>query len=65
MVAQSTYLETFVQKLREVVRLPSALVIYSMTTQETADKNQFVNDILTNFEEQLKRDYKAFERERQ
>jgi hypothetical protein len=36
-----------------------------MTTEEITDKNQLVNQILTNFEGQLKRDYKSFERERQ
>ncbi len=36
-----------------------------MTTEEIADKNQLINEILTNFEQQLKRDYKSFERERQ
>jgi hypothetical protein len=36
-----------------------------MTASEITDKNQLVADILTNFEQQLKRDYKSFERERQ
>jgi hypothetical protein len=36
-----------------------------MTASEITDKNQSVADILTNFEQQLKRDYKSFERERQ
>jgi hypothetical protein len=65
MAAKTTYLENFVQQLRDAVRLPSARTMYTMTTEEIIDKNRLVNDILTNFEEQLKRDYKSFERARQ
>jgi hypothetical protein len=65
MAAKTTYLENFVQQLRDAVRLPSTRAMYKMTTEEITDKNQLVNEILTNFEEQLKRDYKSFKRERQ
>jgi hypothetical protein len=39
--------------------------MYKMTAEEVTDKNRLINEILTNFEEQLKRDYKSFERARQ
>ena len=65
MVAKTTYLENFVQQLRDAVRLPSARDMYKMTAEEVTDKNRLINEILTNFEEQLKRDYKSFERARQ
>ena len=65
MVAKTTYLETFVQQLRDAVRLPSARTMYTMTAEEIIDKNRLVNEILENFEEQLKKDYKSFERARQ
>jgi hypothetical protein len=66
MVAKTTYLENFVQQLRDAVRLPSArTIMYTMTAEEIIDKNRLVNEILANFEEQLKRDYKSFERARQ
>jgi hypothetical protein len=65
MAAKTTYLENFVQQLRDAVRLPPARTMYKMTAEEVTDKNQLINEILTNFEEQLKRDYKSFERERQ
>jgi hypothetical protein len=62
---KTTYLENFVQQLRDVVRLPSARDMYKMTAEEVTDKNRLINEVLTNFEEQLKRDYKSFERARQ
>ena len=36
-----------------------------MTSSEINDKNQLIDDVLTNFEAQLKRDYKSFESARQ
>jgi hypothetical protein len=65
MMAKITYLESFVHQLRDATRLPFARVMYQMTASEETDKKQLVNDILTNVEQQLKRDYKSFERERQ
>ena len=35
-----------------------------MTAQDVAEKNQLINSVLSNFEQQLKRDYKAYELER-
>jgi hypothetical protein len=53
MMAKTTYLENFVQQLRDAERLPSARAMYQMTAEEITDKNQLINESLKNFEEQL------------
>jgi hypothetical protein len=65
MMSKTIYLESFVHQLRDATLLPSTRVIYQMTPSEINDKNQLIDDVLTNFEEQLKRDFKSFELELQ
>jgi len=65
MMSKTIHLESFVHQLRDATLLPSARVIYQMTPSEINDKNQLIDDVLTNFEAQLKRDYKSFESARQ
>jgi hypothetical protein len=38
MAAKTTYLDNFVQQLRDAVRLPSAITMYTMTAEEIIDK---------------------------
>jgi hypothetical protein len=56
--------ETYTNQLREVTRLPSVSTLCRMKSEDVEEKNQLISSVLTNFEQQLKRDYKAFERER-
>ena len=35
-----------------------------MQSEDIEERNQLINSVLTNFEQQLKRDYQAYERER-
>jgi hypothetical protein len=65
MMGKALSLETYVSQLIEVAQLPPLRVLYGMTAEDIADKNRLINDVLTNFESQLQRDYKAYERERQ
>jgi hypothetical protein len=65
MMSKTIYLESFVHQLRDATLLPPTRVIYQMTPSEINDKNQLIDDVLTNFEAQLKRDYKSFESARQ
>jgi hypothetical protein len=58
-------LEIYVSQLREVAQLPPLRTLYSMSAEDIADKTRLTNDVLTNFESQLSRDYTAYERERQ
>ena len=63
-MAKDKALEYFTSQLREVTTLPTVSTICRMTAEDVKDKNQLISNVLTNFEQQLKRDYKAFERER-
>jgi hypothetical protein len=58
-------LELYVSQLREVAQRPPLRTLYGMSTEDIADKNRLINDVLTHFESQLSRDYTAYERERQ
>ncbi len=62
--AKEMSLETYTNQLREVMRLPSVQTLCRMKAEDVTEKNQLISSILTNFEQQLKRDYKAYERER-
>jgi hypothetical protein len=64
MKAKEKSFETYTTQLREVTTLHSVQTICRMTAQDVTEKNQLINSVLTNFEQQLKRDYKAYERER-
>ncbi len=57
-------LETYTSQLREVTRLPSVQILCRMKSEDVEEKNQLISSVLTNFEQQLKRDFKAYERER-
>ncbi len=57
-------LETYTYQLRDITRLPSMKTLCRMTPEDVEDRNELINSVLTNFEQQLKRDYKAYERER-
>jgi hypothetical protein len=65
MFKKTVTLETFVSQLRDEVQLPSARAMYAMTDEDIAEKNRLTNEVLKNFEKQLKLDYTAYERERQ
>jgi hypothetical protein len=65
MIKKTVTLQNFVSQLRDVVQLPPARTIYAMTEENIAEKNRLTNDVLKNFEQQLKIDYKADEREKQ
>ncbi len=43
MAAKTTYLENFVQQLRDAVRLPSARTMYTMTAEEIIDRQKSVS----------------------
>ena len=62
--AKEMALETYTNQLREVTRLPSVQTLCRMKAEDVAEKNQLISSVLANFEQQLKRDYKAYERER-
>jgi hypothetical protein len=64
MKAKAVSLETYTNQLREVTRLPSMQTLCRMKSEDIEERNQLINSVLTNFEQQLKRDYKAYERER-
>ncbi len=63
-MAKVKSLEFFVNQLRKVTTLPTVQTICRMTAQDVSEKNQLISSALSNFEQQLKRDYKAYERER-
>ena len=65
MRAKEKALELFTNQLREVTTLPTLQTICRMTADDVKEKNQLISSVLTNFELQLKRDYKAYEREKQ
>jgi hypothetical protein len=65
MSKKTVTLETFVSQLRDAAQLLSARVIYNMTDEDIVEKNRLTNEILQNFEKQMKLDYNAYERERQ
>jgi hypothetical protein len=46
MIKKTMTLETFVQQLRDVVQLPSARTIYSMTEEDIAEKNRLTDEVL-------------------
>ena len=62
--AKEKSLEMYTNQLREVTTLPTLQTICRMTAQDVTEKNRLISSVLSNFEQQLKRDYKAFERER-
>jgi hypothetical protein len=64
MRAKEMSLETYTNQLREVTRLPSEQTLCRMKAEDVTEKNQLISSVLTNFEQQLKRDCKAYERER-
>jgi hypothetical protein len=64
-IKKTVTLETFVSQLRDVVQLSSARTMYAMSEEDIAEKNRLTNDVLMNFEQQLRINYKAYERERQ
>ena len=64
MMAKEKSLEHFTNQLREVTTLPTVQTICRMNADDVKEKNQLISSVLTNFEQQLKRDYKAYERER-
>ena len=64
MMAKEKSLESFTNQLREVTTLPTLQTICRMTADDVKEKNQLISSVLTNFEQQLKRDYKAYERDR-
>jgi hypothetical protein len=64
MTAKEKSLAYFTNQLREVTTLPTLQTICRMTVDDVREKNQLISSVLTNFEQQLKRDYKAYERER-
>ncbi len=66
MKAKEMPLETYTTQLREETRLPSVQTLCRMKAEDVAEKNQLIDtsSVLSNFELQLKRDYKAYERER-
>jgi hypothetical protein len=57
-------LETYTNQLRDITRLPSMQTLCRMKPEDIEDRNELINSVLSNFEQQLKRDYKAYERER-
>jgi hypothetical protein len=57
-------LQTYTNQLRDITRLPSMQTLCRMTPEDVEDRNELINSVLSNFEQQLKRDYKAYERER-
>jgi len=65
MMAKEKSLEHFTNQLREVTTLPTVQTTCRMTADDVKEKNQLISSVLTNFELQLKRDYKAYEREKQ
>ena len=62
--AKEKSLETYVSQLREVTTVPTVQTICRMTPQDVTEKNQLISKVLSNFEQQLKRDYQAYEQER-
>jgi hypothetical protein len=62
MMAKEKSLEYFTNQLRELTTLPTLQTICRMTADDVKEKNQLISSVLTNFEQQLKRDYKAYER---
>jgi hypothetical protein len=64
MKAKATSLQTYTNQLREIAGLPSLQTLVRMKSEDTEERNQLINSVLTNFEKQPKRDYKAYERER-
>ena len=64
MMAKEKSLEQFTNQLREVTTLPTVQTICRMTADDVKEKNQLISSVLSNFQQQLKRDYKAYERER-
>ena len=56
--------EFFTNQLRKVTTIPSVQTICRMTAQDVKEKNQLISSVLSNFEQQLKRDYKTYERAR-
>jgi hypothetical protein len=57
-------LETYTNQLREVTRLPSVQTLCRMKAEDVTEMDQLISSVLTNYHQQLKRDYKAYERER-
>jgi hypothetical protein len=64
MKAKEMSLETYTNQLREVTRLPSVQTLCRMKAEDVTEKNKLISSVLANFEQQLKRDYKAYERAR-
>ena len=62
--AKEMALETYTNQLREVTRLPSMQTLCRMKAEDVSEKNQLISSVLANFEQKLKRDYKAYEKER-
>ncbi len=62
--AKEKSLEMYTNQLREVTTVPSIQTICRMTAQDVTEKNQLISSLLSNFEQQLKTDYKAYELER-
>ncbi len=53
-------METFVSQLRSVAKLPDQRTLFGMSDNDIADKNNSLDMLLTHYEAQLRRDYKAF-----
>ena len=64
MKGKAASLETYTNQLRDITRLPTMQTLIRMKPEDIEERNQLIDSVLRNFEQQLKRDYKAFERER-
>jgi hypothetical protein len=57
MKSKETALQKYVEQLCKAAELPDEQTIISMTDEELTLRNQWLNQLFTNFEEQIKRDY--------
>jgi hypothetical protein len=57
MRSKETALQKYVERLRKAAELPDEQTIIAMANEELTLRNQNLDQLFTNFEEQIKRDY--------
>ena len=59
MKGKAASLVTYTNQLRQITRLPTMQTLIRMKPEDIEERNQLIDSVLRNFEQQLKRDYKA------